>query len=178
MLAYWQLEIPIIVRGLIGDISENPTYSDSRINQVAIVTSQYIVSEISLNKKYTISIIDGSISPDPSNPTTRDIDFMSFWGLKTACLIDQSSLRTRALSSGIRTSLGSASLDIDSSVDGYKLLLENGPCKVYDKLRLEYNIGNSSALQAILSPFVGNNFDPQMLNTGRSEYRSVDRIIN
>lgn len=174
---YWQFEIPIVVRSLIGDFTDPPMYSDDRINQIAIVASQYILSEIILNKQYEINIINGTISPDPSDPISRDSDFISFWGLKTSCMIDQSSLRTRAISAGIRTSLGSALLDIDPNMDGYKLLLENGPCKVYDKLRLEYNIGNSSILQAVLSPFVGNNFDPQMLNTGRSEYRSVDKTI-
>lgn len=178
MFMYWQIELPIIVRNLIGDISDSPTYSDDRINQLAIVTSQYIVSEINLNKKYNIDIINSTITPDPSDPQSRDSDFISFWGLKTACIIDQSSLRTKAISAGVRTSLGPALLDIDPNVDGYKLLLENGPCNVYDKLRFEYNVGNSSLLQAILSPFVGNNFDPQMLNTGRSDYRIVDKIIN
>jgi hypothetical protein len=174
---YWQFEIPVIVRSIIGDFTDPPTYSDDRINQIAIVASQYIVSEITLNKQYIVDIRNSSITPDPSDPASRDSDFISFWGLKTACMMDQSSLRTRALSAGIRTSLGSAVLDIDPNMDGYKLLLENGPCKVYDKLRLEYNIGNSSILQAVLSPFVGNNFDPQMLNTGRSDYRSIDKTI-
>ena len=163
MFPYWQIEIPIVVRALIGDYNENTNYSDDRINQIAIVSSQYVVSEINLNKKYTINIINNDISPDPSHPDSRDADFIRFWGLKTACLIDQSSLRTRALSSGVRTSLASALLDIDSNVDSYKLLLENGPCNVYNKLRLEYNIGNASLLQAVLSPFVGNNFDPTSL---------------
>lgn len=176
MFMYWQLELPLIVRGLVGDLSDPPTYSDERINQIAIVASQYIVSEINLNIEYSVDILNNTITPDPSNPNSRDKDFISLWGLKTACLIDQSALRTRAVTSGIRTALGPAVLDIDASVDGYKVLLENGPCKVYDKLRLEYNIGNSAMLRAILSPFVGNNFDPQMINGGVSDYRSIDNV--
>lgn len=178
MFKYWQIEIPIIVRNLIGDFSETPQYSDERINQIAIVSAQYVLREVILNRNYNIDIINDSINPDPSNPESRDPDFVSFIGLKTACFIDQSSLRTRTSMAGIRTSLASAVLDIDPNIDGYKELLANGPCSIYDKSKLEYNIGNSSILQAILSPFVGNNFDPQMLNTGRSDYRSVDRVIS
>lgn len=177
MSIYWPIEIPIIVRNLIGDISDNPSYSDIRINDLAVVAAQYVLSEVTLTKKYTINIIDKSISPDPSDPSNRDSDFISFLGLKIACLIDQSSLRTRALSAGIKTSLASAVLDIDANADSYKLLLETGPCHLYNTLSLEYNIGNSSMLQAILSPFIGNNFDPQSLNTSAPNYRSIEKTI-
>jgi hypothetical protein len=164
-MIYWNIEIPIIVKNLIGD---SINYTDERINELAIVAANYVVFDVNLNKKYIVDILNSSINPDPSDPNSRDVDFISFWGLKTACLIDQGSLRARALSSGIRTSLGSALLDIDHNVEGYKILIQNGLCNSYKELVFEYNIGNSKMLQAVLSPFVGNNFDPQMLNNSRS----------
>ena len=48
---------------------------------------------------------------------------------------------------------------------------------MYQDLKQQYILGDSSRIRAILSPFVGNNFDPQMLNTGRSDYRRTDSVI-
>jgi hypothetical protein len=41
-----------------------------------------------------------------------------------------------------------------------------GPCKLYEQLMMDHNIGNATAVRAILSPFVGNDFDPRVLSRG------------
>lgn len=163
---YWQTEIPIIVRNLINDLSDTPTYSDNRINQLAVVAAQYVLGEVNLEQSYTIDIVGIDISPDPSSPTSRDTDFVGFIALKTACLLDQSTFRTKAVSEGIKTALGSANLAISGNLAGYKTILDVGPCKLYESLTLDHNIGNATAVRAVLSPFVGNNFDPQYLLRG------------
>jgi hypothetical protein len=86
--------------------------------------------------------------------------------LKAACLLDQSTFRTKAVSEGIRTALGSANLSVAGNLSGYKTLLDIGPCNLYEKLVMEHNISNATAVSAILSPFVGNNFDPQSMLRG------------
>jgi hypothetical protein len=77
---------------------------------------------------------------------------------------------------GIKTKLGPAELDISGNLAGFKTLLEVGPCALYENLKQQYNIGNASILRAVLGPFVGNNFDPQMLDGGAGDYRSIDNI--
>lgn len=163
---YWEIEIPIIVRSLINDLGATPTYSDDRILQLAVVAANYVTKEANLSKTYTIDIVNIDITPDPSDNTTRDTDFISFICLKSACLLDQSTFRTKAALEGIRTALGPANLSVSGNLAGYKTILEQGPCKLYEQLLMDHNIGNATAVKAVLSPFVGNNFDPRYLLRG------------
>lgn len=163
---YWEIEIPIIVRSLINDMSNTPTYSDERIQQLAVVAAQYVVKEVNFNVNYVVDIVNIDIYPDPSFNDTRDTDFISFMSLKTACLLDQSTFRTKAAMEGIKTALGPANLSVTGNLAGYKTILDQGPCALYDKLVLEHNIGQATAIRAILSPFVGNTFHPENMRYG------------
>lgn len=169
---YWEIEIPIIVRSLINDLGPTPTYTDDRILQLAVVAANYVTKEVNLSKNYNVDIVNVDIVPDPSDNTTRDTDFISFISLKSACLLDQSTFRTKAALEGIRTALGPANLSVAGNLAGYKTILEQGPCKLYEQLVLDHNIGNATAVRAVLSPFVGNNFDPRYLLRG--SFRSTN----
>lgn len=173
---YWKTELPIIVRSLINDWEDVPSYSNDRIIQLCTVSAQYVLLDVNLTREYEVDIVNKCISPDPSDLQNKDSDFIGFIALKAACILDQSTFRDKAKSEGIRTSLGSAKLDVSGSLSGYKTILEKGPCYTYSHLVQQYNVGNASVLQAILSPFVGNKFDPQTLNTGSSDYRRSDNI--
>lgn len=167
MSTYWDIEIPIIVRNLINDLDcDNQSYSDSRIKQLILVAANYVTQDVNLTTKYSIDIINESISPDPCNNASRDIVFITFLALKSACMLDQSTFRTKAISEGIKTSLGSASLSVAGNLDGYKTLLQIGPCKTYEDSVMSHNVGDATAISAILSPFVGNKFDPEYLFRG------------
>ena len=164
MFQYWEIEIPIIVRNLINDLETPYTYSDDRLKQLITVAAQYVIMEANLDTTYTVNIVSEEISPDPSAPSSRDIDFVGFVAMKSACLLDHSTFRTRAAGEGLRAALGPASLSVSGTLSGYKDILNMGPCKLYENLINEHNIGNATAVRAIFSPFVGNNFDPQNLN--------------
>lgn len=168
----WMLEIPIIVRTWINDLEETPIYSDDRLQQVILVASQYVTREINLDTQYKCDLINLTITPDPSLANDRDQTFISFVALKAACMLDQSTFRTKAATEGIRAGLGAASISVGGNLKGYKDILDNGPCKMYEKLRMEYEIGNANAIKAILSPFVGNQFDPRYINTEYARFRN------
>lgn len=176
-MSLWQLEIPIVVRSLIGDFDEN--YSSDRIIQIITVAAKYITLDLNLNTQYSIDVVHKNITPDPCATTSRDDDFISFVALRTACFLDQSTFRTKALMEGIKTKLGPAELDISGNLTGFKTILEVGPCSLYENLKQQYNIGNPNILRAVLGPFVGNNFDPQMIRGIGSDsgYRSIDNIV-
>jgi hypothetical protein len=171
---YWEAEIPIIIRTLINDLESTPLYSDSRIIQLATVAAQYVAKNANLKVEYKIDIINQTITPDPSDPNSRDTDFIGLIALKSSCILDQSTFRTKAALEGIKTALGSANLSISGHLAGYKMILdqEGAPCKLYDQLILDHNIGNATAVSAILSPFVGNKFDPRYLLRG--SFRSTN----
>ena len=157
----WKKEIPIIVRTLINDLSDTPTYSDERILQVISVAAKYVQFDVVLDHQYTVNVVNPTITPDPT--VDNDSIFISLVSLKTACLIDQSVLRTKAATEGIRASLGPAQLSVAGSLAGIKLIIEEGPCAAYDELTSHWDVREASAIRAVLSPFVGNKFDPNAI---------------
>tara|TARA_E500000318_G_scaffold107878_1_gene117805 strand:- start:75 stop:614 length:540 start_codon:yes stop_codon:yes gene_type:complete len=168
----WQLEIPIIVRVWINDLEDKPTYSDDRIQQVIAVAAQNVVREINLNEEYTIDVVNLTITPDPCLASDKDNDFIALTALKSACILDQSTFRTKAVNEGIKSSLGPTTLHVQGNLKGYQTLLETGPCAIYSQLRTEFEVGNPNTCQAVLSPFIGNKFDPRNTSAGRGPYRS------
>jgi hypothetical protein len=164
----WNIEIPIIVRTLIDDFSDNPTYSDDRLLQAIVVAAKYVQFDVSLDNKYTVNIVNPDITPDPTS--SDDSIFISLVSLKTACIIDQSTLRTKAAMEGIRASLGPASLVVGGSLAGLKMIIDHGPCAAYEELTSHWDVKEATAIRAILSPFVGNKFDPRYIQN--HEYRS------
>ena len=164
----WKKEIPIILRTLINDLSDTPTYSDDRIIQVIAVAAKYVQFDIVLDQLYTIDVVNSNISPDPT--VNNDSIFISLVGLKAACIIDQSALRTKAALEGIRAALGPAQLSVAGSLSGFNLIIDKGPCAAYEELTSHWDIKEATAVRAILSPFVGNKFDSRSLysdNRGR-----------
>lgn len=168
----WQIEIPLVVRTLINDLDNSPTYSDDRLQQTIIVAAQYVKREMNFDREYSVDLTNLTLTPDPTLAATRDEDFIGFLSLRTACFLDQSTFRTKAAAEGIKTNLGPASISVAGNLRGYQMILETGPCGMYDKLKLEYEIGNIKYVKAILSPFVGNKFHPENMRSG---YDNRDR---
>lgn len=167
----WNIELPIIVRTLINDLDEaSPMYSDERILQVVTVAAKYVQFDVNLEHAYTIDVVNPNITPDPT--ADNDSIFISLVSLKAACLIDQSTLRTKAAMEGIRAALGPANISVAGSLAGLRLIIERGPCAAYEELTSHWDVKEATAIRAILSPFVGNNFDPRYLQTytDRSRY--------
>jgi hypothetical protein len=165
----WNIEIPIIVRTLINDLSDSPTYSDERLLQVITVAAKQVEFDVNLETPYEINVVDPNITPDPS--ISNDNIFVMLVSLKAACLVDQSTLRTKAASEGIRASLGPAQLSVAGNLTGIKLIIEQGPCAFYDELTSHWDVKEATAVRAVLSPFVGNKFDPRSIRTNLARSR-------
>lgn len=157
----WNIELPIIVRTLINDLSDTPTYTNERLLQVLTVAAKYVQFDVTLDNTYNINVVNPDISPDPT--VGNDDIFISLVCLKASCIIDQSSVRTKAALEGIRAALGPASLSVGGSLAGLKMILDHGPCAAYDELSSHWDVKEATAIRAVLSPFVGNRFDPTSL---------------
>lgn len=160
----WQSELPIIVRTLINDLEENPTYSTERLIQVITVAAQYVQFDVVLDHKYVVDVENLTITPDPT--ADRDEIFISLVSLKAACIVDQSTFRTKATMEGVRAALGSANISVSGSLSGWKTILDQGPCALYEELTSHWDVKDAAAVHAVLSPFVGNKFDPRYLYRG------------
>jgi hypothetical protein len=155
----WQNELTTMVRVLINDMSESYQYSDERIISTMLVAAKYIQFDVDFDTEYVVDTIGGSIVPDPIE--NNDQLFIILLSLKTACLIDQGALRNKAAIEGVRAALGPASLSVGGAAAAWKMILDNGPCKLYSDLAEYRDISNASAIAAILGPFSGNKFDPE-----------------
>jgi len=141
----WQIEIPIIVRTLINDLGDQPVYSDERIQQVIAVAAKYVQFDVVLDYTYNIDVANPNITPDPTN--NKDEIFISLVSLKAACIIDQSTFRTKAAMEGIRAALGPASLTVIGQSSAWKTILEQGPCALYDELTSHWDVKDASAIR-------------------------------
>lgn len=164
----WQTEIPIIVRTLVNDWSDQPVYSDDRLIQVISVAAKYVQFDVVLDHQYLVDVVSPNITPDPTDD--RDEIFISLVSLKAACIIDQSTYRTKAAAEGIKAALGPASLQVAGQSSAWKTILEHGPCALYDELTSHWDVKDAAAIAAVLSPFVGNKFNPRYLQN--HDYRS------
>ena len=162
-MAQWDKTMVTLLRVLIDDLDPaDYTYDDCRLQQVLVVGAQYVNQEIdSFANTYTVDVNSPDISPDPTVTESRDDAFTNLTVLKAACIVDQSLFRTRAMAAGIRARCGPAILETRNHLVGFSELLDKGPCAAYEKLKLEYQMGNAQACRAILSPFIGNNFNPR-----------------
>jgi hypothetical protein len=167
----WNIELPIIVRTLINDLSDNPTYSDERLLQILVVAAKYVQFDVVLDYSYVLNITSPDIIPDPT--INNDSIFISLVCLKAACMVDQSSVRTKAALEGIRASLGPASLSVGGSLQGLQMILDHGPCAAYDQLTSHWDVKEATAVRAVLSPFVGNKFDPSSLTYPGDSRRDI-----
>ena len=123
--------------------------------------SYHVKQEISFDTDYNIDIITNTISPDPYDQ--GDSLFMNMVCMKAACMMDQSLFRSRALMSGLEAKCGPATLTTNKYLQGFKDLIELGPCAIYDKLKEENAFSGdllNDLVHFVLSPFVGNEFDP------------------
>ena len=62
----WKNDVTKMVRVLINDLDET-TYTDARIEEVAIVSAYSVYSSISFENTYTITLSTETIAPDPTD---------------------------------------------------------------------------------------------------------------
>lgn len=163
----WQTELTTMVRTLINDLGDTPEYSDSRIEQCLVVSAKYVQFDIVLDHSYLVDVVSSTISPDPT--IDNDEIFIMLTALKAACLIDQGTLRTKAAMEGVKAALGPASLSVGGSASAWEKILNHGPCKLYSDLVEHWDVSNASAIAAVLGPFSGNKFDPELQRNQRSD---------
>lgn len=174
-MSNWEDEAVPMLRILINDYGSEPTYSNSRLTDILVAAAFIIQQEVQFETDYTVSMSTKTISPDPV--TEEDDYYITMMILKAACIADQSTYRTKALLEGVRAALGPATLAISGNLNGFAKILEIGACKTYEQIKDNASYGtNAVNVRAILSPFVGNKFDPSILrmNTAVNGDRRLD----
>jgi hypothetical protein len=166
----WQNEMILVVRTLIDDLGPVYKYTDLRIKQSIIVAAKYVQFDVVIEPEFIIDVVNMTITPDPTLDEINNQIFISLTCLKAACLIDQSNYRNKVGVEGIRAALGPASLQVTGSLAGWKAILDHGACAAYAAFTEHWDVANATAIRAIFSPFIGNNFDPQNLSNPSYDY--------
>lgn len=168
----WQDELVPMLRVMINDVGDTPDYGDDRLEDLILVAARYVNQELDFDWDYDVTFSTRTLSPDPV--TNGDDAFINLTILKAACLVDQSTYRSKMVISGLSVRCGPVAMDTIQHLKGFKELLTVGPCAAYETLKKEWQLGNAKIVKAILSPFVGNSFDPSSLN---NIYNDRDRKI-
>lgn len=164
-MAWSDIAIPML-RVIINDSSSPYTYSDDRLTSILMAAGVLINQDIKFDGTYTVDYVNETITPDPST----DLDFLTFLIIRAACLTDFSTFRTKAVLDGLSAKMGPASLTVSDNLKGFKDLLVLGPCKTYEDMKNDYVFGSGGLCQAVLSPFIGNNFNPENLQMNINYY--------
>lgn len=145
----WSTELVTIVRHLINDV-DSSTYSDSRLQTTILVSTQLLQKEVNFTNDYTIDITNTTLSPDPTTGT-KDDGFITLICLKSACIILGSESKTHALNA-VRVVDGPSSIDMGGIAKQLETLRAD-MCEKFEHAKVQYQLGNSIAGQAILGPY-------------------------
>lgn len=148
----WQGQMSTIVRYLVDDIdSSSYKYSDDRVETTLLVAAQLASLQADFTNTYTINVEGCSLSPDPTDTDTKDDAFINLVCLKATCVMLGSEIRSES-GNAISIKDGPSAIDL-RGVTSTLTMLYKDMCEKYDKMLLDYRLGNSIAGQAILGPY-------------------------
>lgn len=149
----WNIDLVLMTRVLVSDLTLPQTYSDEYIQRVLITAGIQVDAEFPFPFDYVYDITALTIVPDPV--VSSDSSFMGLIPLKAACILTQGEFK-QALGQGIKVRDGDSAIDTSVSFRGYRDILELGPCKSFEKLKWSMlatgSVENGGVGQAVLGP--------------------------
>lgn len=152
----WQTECTEILRVLINDLSDTPSYSDQRLERILIVAALQVTQEISFDASYTVNVSESILSPDPSCDLNRDNAMLNLMSLKAAVIILDSEVKYYAINS-IRVNDGPSSIDTTARSNFVKSAAE---LMKEEYAQMKIMQATSQAGVAIMTPFTVPNIYP------------------
>ena len=145
----WQDEMVQITRFLINDIDKS-SYSDSRLEDTILISSQFLLTEIPFDNNYIIDITKVTLSPDPTTISPKDSAFIALACFRTSWFIAH--LETlSAAKNCIRVTDGPSSLDA-TTIYAAKKQIEDDLERQYNTKKLQFLAGDITACAAIITP--------------------------
>ncbi len=150
----WDVDLVLMLRILINDMTLPYTYTDEYLKQVIVVAGFQVDAEFPFPYDYTYDLTNLTITPDPL--VVIDASFAALVPLKAACIINQGEFK-QALAQGIKVRDGDSAIDTSVSFRGYRDILEIGPCASYERLKwslLASGAATSGGVgKAVLGPY-------------------------
>jgi len=161
-----------MVRVLVNDFNSTE-WTDDQIKDAVGVAAQVVVGEYDFSTNYIIDLSIPDISPDPV--TALDNAATALFGLKAACILNTNRYQKAVTNGnvGVKIRDGDSQIDMSSGFNGYRDILERGPCKSYDKLLTTLQYSRSMSLgKGIGTPLT----HPD--HTGPSSYSNVSAFFD
>ena len=163
-----------IVRHLVDDLdSTKYKYTPHRLETALLVAAQLMIMNVDFNNIYSINVENCTLSPDPTDSTTKDDPFIALVCLRTACIILGSEIRSES-GNAISIKDGPSAIDLRGVTQTLAILYKD-LCEKYEHLLLEYRAGNSVAGQAILGPYAPGS---DLVSRNHSDHRSGGYLNN
>lgn len=143
-------ELILILRYLIGDLSDTPVYTDSRLQELILVGTQMIRNEITFPTTYVIDFGNGTITPDPTTPI-RDDSFITLVCYKCAILLLSGEVNNTT-SQAVLVRDGTSQVDV-RNVTMSKLNLLKFLQSQFDEAKLQYFTSGNISGEIIVTPF-------------------------
>ncbi len=142
----WEDEAIPLLRVLVGDSVSPYTYCDSGLIDIFVGSAKLVISEVSFDNNYTVTLSTNTISPDPSNDTY----FLSLVSLKAAYIVASSEYKNQSLQSFSITD-GPSSISTAASAVALKARMDQ-LLKDYERAKMQFALGQSSSIGAVLTP--------------------------
>ena len=146
----WQTELTLIVRHIINDLGDTPTYDDSRLQELILVAAQFLIQELDFSKSYTVDVDQLKLTPDPTDDP-KDNPFINLTCYKAACILAHNEYRLAA-KQAIRIKDGSSSIDFGGVLLGSRDFARD-ICQIYNEMKFDYESGQSPAGRAVFGPY-------------------------
>lgn len=151
----WQDEMGEVLRVMVQDLNEPPTYPDDTVQRVILVAAQLVEGELTFSTTYQVDITDRDITPDPTDRDggTRDDNFVNLVCMKAAAIIDQGVVRQQ---SGIVIRDNGSMVDLRAKLAAALKLVQLGWARTYEEEKFRYQaglLGGGVAGAVVLGPF-------------------------
>jgi hypothetical protein len=148
----WYEEEPELIRGVIQDYDDPPSYDDQRLISLAAIAAFYVLVDINSNA-YSIDLVAKTISPDPTDsPSKQTSSFMALTAVKAACLLSGGEAK-KAAGQSVAIRDGTSSIALGGRSSAYLALFKYGYCTGYTNLLDKYLIGQYEMVgRAVMGP--------------------------
>ncbi len=142
----WEDECLPLLRLVIGDTTSPYQYCNSGLIDIFVGSAKIVITEVSFDNAYTITLSTSSISPDPSS----DSYFLTLVSLKAAYVIANSEYKNGA-SNSLSITDGPSTISTAASATALKARVDQ-LYKDYEKAKFQFALGQSSSIGAVLTP--------------------------
>lgn len=153
MAIAWQTEAIELLRVLINDLSDTPTYTDSHLTRLLIVAAYQVIQEVDFTQEFVVDIEEQDISPDPSATATKDDVLINLMCIKAACILDRGKAGIAAGKAISGKDMNAVQFDLTGVATSTLALLKQGWCAVYKEAIYDYVSGTGNLGKVVMGPF-------------------------